>query len=58
VGFLPPSQWRSPADTSVIDTHDRRTRRYVTPDGHLYWQADLVWTKEPKTWKDMLVSAG
>jgi phospholipid/cholesterol/gamma-HCH transport system substrate-binding protein len=36
--------------------YDRRTGRYVTPDGHLYRQSDLVRSKAPKMWKDMLVT--
>jgi phospholipid/cholesterol/gamma-HCH transport system substrate-binding protein len=37
--------------------YDPRTGRYVTPDGHLFRQSDLVPAKTPKTWKDMLVTS-
>ena len=48
----------SAAAPSVAVLHyDRRTGRYVTPDGQLYRQSDLVPSKTPKTWKDMLITA-
>jgi phospholipid/cholesterol/gamma-HCH transport system substrate-binding protein len=30
---------------------------YVGPDGHLYWQSDLVTSADhpPKTWKDLIL---
>jgi hypothetical protein len=34
--------------------YDPRTGRYVGPDGKLYQQSDLVTSKAPKTWQDML----
>jgi len=40
----------------VVLHYDPRTRRYVTPDGQLYRQSDLVPSKAPKTWKDMLIA--
>jgi ABC-type transporter Mla subunit MlaD len=42
------------APSVAILHYDPRTGRYVTPDGHLYRQSDLVHTA-PKTWKDMLL---
>lgn len=38
--------------------YDPRSGRYVAPDGRLYRQSDLVRSKAPKTWKEMLVSSG
>lgn len=37
--------------------YDPGTGRYVTPDGHLYRQSDLMRSKSPKTWKDMLITS-
>ena len=34
--------------------YDPRTGRYVGPDGKLYQQSDLVTSKAPKTWRDLL----
>lgn len=38
----------------AIAEYDPRTGRYVGPDGKLYQQSDLVPSKAPKTWQDML----
>jgi phospholipid/cholesterol/gamma-HCH transport system substrate-binding protein len=38
--------------------YDPGTGRYVAPDGQLYRQSDLVRSKTPKTWKDMLITTG
>jgi hypothetical protein len=34
--------------------YDPRTGRYLTADGQLYQQSDLVASSAPKTWQDML----
>ena len=34
--------------------YDPRTGRYLTADGQLYQQPDLVASSAPKTWQDML----
>jgi phospholipid/cholesterol/gamma-HCH transport system substrate-binding protein len=38
----------------AIARYDPRTGRYVGSDGKLYQQSDLVTSKAPKTWQDML----
>jgi hypothetical protein len=38
----------------TITRYDPRTGRYIGPDGKLYEQSDLVPSKAPKTWRDML----
>ncbi|BBZ41464.1 MCE family protein [Mycobacterium conspicuum] len=43
-----------PAPSIVVAKYDPHTGRYVGPDGKLYQQSDLVTSKAPKTWKDML----
>ncbi|BBY24588.1 MCE family protein [Mycobacterium stomatepiae] len=43
-----------PAPSVVVAKYDPRTGRYIGPDGKLYQQSDLVASKAPKTWKDML----
>jgi phospholipid/cholesterol/gamma-HCH transport system substrate-binding protein len=43
----------SPGPSVAIAQYDPRTGTYVTPDGHVYRQSNLVPTKTPKTWKDM-----
>jgi virulence factor Mce-like protein len=49
----------SGAGPSVATAHyDPATGRYVTPDGQLFRQADLARSPKPRTWKDMLVTAG
>lgn len=45
------------APSVAVLHYDPRTGRYVTPDGRLYRQSDLVPSKAPKTWKDMLITA-
>jgi hypothetical protein len=37
----------------AIAQYDPRTGSYVTPDGQVYRQSDLVTRKGPKTWKDL-----
>jgi hypothetical protein len=37
----------------AIAQYDPHTGIYVTPDGHVFRQSDLVKTNTPKTWKDM-----
>jgi hypothetical protein len=34
--------------------YDPRTGRYVSNDGHVYQQSDLVQSAAAKTWRDML----
>ena len=47
------------ASPSVAAVHyDPRTGRYVTPDGQMFRQSDLAQSTAPKTWRDMLTSAG
>ena len=38
--------------------YDPATGRYVTRDGQMFRQADLARSSKPKTWKDMLITAG
>jgi phospholipid/cholesterol/gamma-HCH transport system substrate-binding protein len=38
--------------------YDPGTGRYVAPDGQMFRQSDLVQTKTPKTWKDMVLTPG
>ena len=38
--------------------YDPGTGRFVAPDGHLFRQSDLARSEAPKTWKDMLTTAG
>jgi phospholipid/cholesterol/gamma-HCH transport system substrate-binding protein len=38
----------------TIARYDPRTGRYIGPDGKLYQQSDLVPSKAPKTWRDLL----
>ncbi|WP_322857136.1 MlaD family protein [Mycobacterium shigaense] len=42
-----------PGPSVAIAQYDPRTGTYVTPDGHVFRQSDLVTKKAPKTWKDM-----
>lgn len=50
---------KSGAAPSVAVMHyDPGTGRYVAPNGQLYRQSDLVRSKTPATWKDMLIHAG
>ena len=47
------------ASPSVAAVHyDPRTGRYVAPDGQMFRQSDLAQSTAPKTWRDMLTSAG
>jgi phospholipid/cholesterol/gamma-HCH transport system substrate-binding protein len=43
-----------PMPSIVVAKYDPHTGRYIGPDGKLYQQSDLVASKAPKTWKDML----
>ncbi|BDB44946.1 MULTISPECIES: MCE family protein [Mycobacterium] len=44
----------APTGPSVaVAQYSPETGSYVTPDGHVFRQTDLVPTKTPKTWKDM-----
>jgi len=36
--------------------YDPHTGTYVTPDGQVFRQSDLVKAKAPKTWKDMFTT--
>lgn len=45
-----------PGPSVAIAQYDPHTGTYVTPDGHVYTQSDLVKTKTPKTWKDMFAT--
>ncbi|GAA4545039.1 MCE family protein [Mycobacterium paraffinicum] len=38
----------------AVAQYDPRTGRYVSPDGQLYRQSDLVKSPTPKKWQDML----
>jgi virulence factor Mce-like protein len=38
--------------------YDPATGRYVAPDGQMFRQADLARSSKPRTWKDMLFTAG
>lgn len=40
----------------AIAQYDPRTGSYVSPDGQVYRQSDLVTRKAPKTWKDMFAT--
>jgi phospholipid/cholesterol/gamma-HCH transport system substrate-binding protein len=40
----------------AIAQYDPHTGTYVTPDGQVYRQSDLVTNKAPKTWKDMFAT--
>jgi virulence factor Mce-like protein len=42
-----------PGPSVAIAQYDPHTGIYVTPDGHVFRQSDLVKTNTPKTWKDM-----
>lgn len=39
-----------------VAQYDPRTGEYVTPDGRLYRQSDLVPSAAPRTWKDMILA--
>jgi hypothetical protein len=38
----------------AVAQYNPRTGMYVTPDGQVFEQSDLVAQAAPKTWKDML----
>jgi hypothetical protein len=40
----------------AIAQYDPHTGTYVTPDGQVYRQSDLVTKKAPKTWQDMFTT--
>jgi phospholipid/cholesterol/gamma-HCH transport system substrate-binding protein len=54
--FAPNGPGASPSVATA--RYDPATGRYVTPDGQMFRQADLARSAKPRTWKDMLVSAG
>jgi phospholipid/cholesterol/gamma-HCH transport system substrate-binding protein len=43
-----------PIPTVAVAHYDPRTGRYVGPDGKLYQQSNLVTSKAPKKWEDLL----
>jgi hypothetical protein len=43
-----------PAPSVAVAQYNPKTGAYVTPDGHMYRQADLVAPGAPKTWQDLL----
>lgn len=45
------------APSIAVRHYDPRTGRYISPDGSLYRQTDLVQSAAAKTWKDMLTRA-
>jgi virulence factor Mce-like protein len=49
-----PSSSSASAPTVATAQYDPRTGRYLTADGQLYQQSDLVASSAPKTWQDML----
>jgi hypothetical protein len=50
-----PSSFTTGSRPSVaVAEYNPRTGMYVTPDGQIYRQSDLVAGVAPKTWKDML----
>jgi phospholipid/cholesterol/gamma-HCH transport system substrate-binding protein len=40
-----------------VQHYDPRTGRYLSPDGQLFRQSDLLRSKVPKTWRDMVFTA-
>jgi phospholipid/cholesterol/gamma-HCH transport system substrate-binding protein len=50
--FAPKSAGPLPAVATA--QYDPRTGRYVSGDGHVYQQSDLVKPAAAKTWRDML----
>jgi phospholipid/cholesterol/gamma-HCH transport system substrate-binding protein len=54
--FAPNGSGASPSVATV--RYDPATGRYVTPGGQLFRQADLARSSKPRTWKDMLITAG
>ncbi len=45
-----------PVPSVATADYDPTTGRYIAPDGKLYQQSDLVTSKAPKTWQNMLPS--
>jgi phospholipid/cholesterol/gamma-HCH transport system substrate-binding protein len=45
-----------PGPSVALAQYNPKTGSYVTPDGQVYRQSDLVAAKAPKTWKDMFVT--
>jgi virulence factor Mce-like protein len=43
-----------PVPSVAVAHYDPRTGRYVGPDGKLYQQSELVTSKAPKKWQDLL----
>jgi phospholipid/cholesterol/gamma-HCH transport system substrate-binding protein len=43
-----------PMPSVAVASYDPRTGRYLTPDGKYYQQSDLVTSKAPKKWQDLL----
>ena len=54
--FAPNGSGASPSVATA--RYDPATGRYVTRDGQMFRQADLARLSKPKTWKDMLITAG
>ncbi len=54
--FVPNGSGAGPSIATA--RYDPSTGRYISPDGQMFRQADLVGASKPKTWKDMLVAAG
>ncbi|MGO9928848.1 MAG: virulence factor Mce, partial [Mycobacterium sp.] len=54
--FAPNGSGASPSVATA--RYDPATGRYVTRDGQMFRQADLARASKPKTWKDMLITAG
>lgn len=52
--FAPPAA--EPGPSVAIAQYDPHTGSYVTPDGQVYRQSDLVAKRAPKTWKDMFAT--
>jgi phospholipid/cholesterol/gamma-HCH transport system substrate-binding protein len=46
-----------PGPSVAVAPYDPRTGQYVTPDGHVYRQSDLVVPVAAKTWKDLVFNA-
>ena len=54
--FAPNGSGASPSVATA--RYDPATGRYVTRDGQMFRQADLARSPKPRTWKDMLITAG
>jgi phospholipid/cholesterol/gamma-HCH transport system substrate-binding protein len=44
----------APGPSVAVAQYNPLTGQYVTPDGHVYWQSDLVTPAAARTWKDLL----